>query len=140
MEGIYINELPSILDDISRGMPGVPRCCIYVGSGRTIKDVHDGDDITTAGWSIFESTMQEYLMDYREFAIAEENVHEEAGRFLEDYICTRYEGRPLTDFDEYQSRLPALFSIADVKKEAIDKRKLQDLIVKIRKKYPNKSV
>jgi len=139
VEGIYVDEIPSILDNLPIKIPtGVPCSCICVPSGRTISDIHEGDDATAAGWSIFEDMEENYLMAFRRFAATDERGSEEAGNFLEDYICRRYRGRPLTDFDEYMSTLPALFSISDIKRGQIDERKLQDLILKVRSRYPIK--
>jgi hypothetical protein len=128
VEGIYVDEIPNILEDISIDIPiRVPRFCIYVPSGRTISGIHDGDDTTAAGWSIFEDNKENYLMAFREFDVTpDEKGTDEAGYFLEKYI-RRYEGKPLTDFDEYTKRLPARYSISHIKQGVIDKRKLQEL-------------
>jgi hypothetical protein len=53
VEGIYA-EVPPVLDDVFRSAVNVPRFCIYVGSQLDIRDIHGGDNVTTAGWTIYE--------------------------------------------------------------------------------------
>jgi hypothetical protein len=141
VEGIYI-DIPEILGDVFfRLAQDIPRFCIYVGSGRTIRDVREGDDVITAGWSIFEEEgNRSYSMAFCSFAAADEEGLIEAGHFLTDYIVSRYNGRPLTDFDEKTPRLPAIYPITRIKQADINMRFLQDLLLKIYRKYPTNNL
>jgi hypothetical protein len=134
IQGRYV-DIPNLLDGKWLRMAlNVPRFCIYVESKLNINEIKDGDDVMTAGWSIFEDDKKDYLMACRNFAVTDvKDGPEDAGYFINDYI-QRYNGTAITDFDE-TPRLPALFSISEIKKGDLDLRKLQSLQMQIEQKY-----
>ena len=118
----------------------IPPFCIYVGSRRMIKDVEKGPDVLTAGWSIFEQKdSKDYNMAFCSFKVTDEKGPREAGQFLEDYIVRRYNGTPLTNYDEKERQLPAMYEISRIKQGEFNMRAIHELILKIRQEYPQGS-
>lgn len=145
-EGVVTATIQGFFTDMSESIADVwlrnanvriPSFCIYVGSSRMIKDIEKGPDVLTAGWSIFEQeNSKDYSMAFCQFNVTDEKGRKEAGQFLEDYIVRRYNGAPLTNYDEKEQMLPARYDISKIKQGDFNMRAMHELILKIRRKYP----
>jgi len=129
-------EVPKQLENRLMSAPDVPRFCIYVGSQRNITKEHYTDDVSAAGWTIYEDQQnREYNMAFSTFnAVDVQDGPSSAGAFWRNYISD-HNGMALTDFDEKTLRLEAAIPINSLSRGDIDRYRFQELVDRIERRY-----